>query len=76
MGLDNVGDVGALEIVVDLVHLEHRVVGHVRLGEQDVHVAGHAAGDRVDRELDVDALVAERIRRSRMACWACATAMP
>ena len=38
------------EVVVDLVHLEDDVVGHVGLGEQHVHVPGQAAGDRVDRE--------------------------
>ena len=47
------------EVVVDLVHLEHDVVGHLGLGEQHVHVAGQAAGDRVDAEADVDALLAQ-----------------
>ena len=34
---------------VDVVHLLELVVRHVGLGEQHVHVARHAAGDRVDR---------------------------
>ena len=37
-----------------------RSYGHVGLGEQHVHVAGHPPGDRVDRELDLDALGLER----------------
>ena len=36
-------DVGARELAVDVVHLLELVVGDVGLGEQDVHVAGHAA---------------------------------
>ena len=44
------------EVLVDLVHLEHDVVRHVGLGQQHVHVAGHAAGNRVDAEAHVDAL--------------------
>ena len=35
------------------------VVRDVGLGEEDVHVAGHAAGDRVDRELHIDAALRE-----------------
>ena len=35
------------------------VVGHVRLGEQHVHVPRHPAGDGVDAEHDVDALIAQ-----------------
>ena len=42
------------EVVVDVVELEDQVVGHAGLGQQHVHLAGHAAGHRVDRELDVD----------------------
>ena len=37
------------------------VVRHVRLGEEDVHVARHAARDGVDRVLDVDALRLEQL---------------
>ena len=47
------------EVVVDLVHLEDDVVGHLRLGEQHVHVAGQPAGDRVDAEADLDAALAQ-----------------
>jgi energy-coupling factor transport system substrate-specific component len=49
------------EVVVDLVHLEHDVVGHLGLGEQHVHVARHAAGDRMDAEAHVDALLAQQL---------------
>ena len=43
------------EFVVDVVELEDEVVGHAGLGEQDVHLTRHAAGHRMDRELDRDA---------------------
>ena len=42
-----------------LVHLEHLVVRHLGLGEQDVHVPRHATGHRMDAEAHVDALVAQ-----------------
>jgi hypothetical protein len=41
-----------LELVVDVVELEDHVVGHAGLGQQHVHLARHAAGHRMDRELD------------------------
>ena len=47
------------ELAVDLVHLLELVVGHVGLGQQHVHVARHAPGDRVDRVLDLDAALLE-----------------
>ena len=53
------------ELRVDLVHLLELVVRHVRLGEQHVHVARHAAGDGMDRVLDVDALLLEQLRELR-----------
>ena len=55
-----IDDVGVGEVVVDLVHLQHDVVGHLGLGQQHVHVAGHAAGHRMDAEADVDAVLAQR----------------
>ena len=61
VGADHERDVGLRELGVDLVHLLELVVRDVRLGEQDVHVAGHAAGDRVDRVGDVDALLLEQL---------------
>ena len=59
---DHEHDVGVREVVVDLVHLEHDVVRHVRFGEQHVHVSGQAAGDRVDAEAHVDAFAAQPLR--------------
>ena len=52
---DDKRDVGAGELGVDLVHLLELRVGHVGLGEQHVHVAGHPAGDGVDGVADLDA---------------------
>ena len=62
---DHEHDVGLRELGVDLVHLLERGVGHVRLGEQHVHVARHAAGDRMDRERDLDPLRLEQRPRAR-----------
>ena len=74
---DHDRDIGRREVVVDLVHLQDDVVGDVRLGEQHVHVARQAAGDRVDREPHVDAVARAAPRSSsRTACCARATAMP
>ncbi len=52
---DDERHVGFLEFAVDVFHVEDDVVGHAGLGEQHVHVARHAAGHRVDRELHLDA---------------------
>ena len=61
VGADDDGDVGTAELAVDVVHLLHRVVLDVGLGQQHIHVPGHAAGDRVDRVLDLDALGLEQV---------------
>ena len=44
--------------------------GDVGLGEQHVHVARHAAGDRMDGVLDLGALRLEQRRRDRARCAA------
>jgi hypothetical protein len=77
VGADHERDVGARELgLMSSISLSC-VVGHVGLGEQHVHVARHAAGDRVDRVLHLDALrFSSSSASSRTACCACATAMP
>ena len=50
-----------VELRVDVVHLLELGIGDVGLGEQDVHVARHPAGDRVDRVLHVDAARLEQL---------------
>jgi hypothetical protein len=76
VGADHEGDVGLGEFRIDVLEFEHLVIGHVGFGEQHVHVAGHAAGDRVNRVFDLDAFLLELSAISRSACCACATAMP
>jgi hypothetical protein len=76
VGADDDDDVGVLEVAVDAIHLPQLLVRHVRLGEQHVHVAGHAAGDRVDRVAHVAAALLSRSASSRTMCCACATARP
>ena len=55
VGADDQGHVGLREIAVDFVHFDEPVVGNVGFGQQHVHVAGHAAGDGMDGEVDIDA---------------------
>ena len=57
---DDERDVGGLELRVRLVHLLQLLVGNVGLGEKDVHVTRHAAGDRMD---GVDHLHAPRLEQ-------------
>src|SRR5258705_2444778 len=49
------------EFGVDVLKLEHLVIGHVGFGQQHVHVAGHATRDRVDRVLHLDAFLLQQI---------------
>ena len=59
VGADHERDVGARELAVDVVHLLELLVRDVGLGEQHVHVAGHAAGDGMDGVEDLDAALLE-----------------
>ena len=49
------------EFGVDVLELEHFVIGHVGFGEQHVHVARHAAGHRMDRVFDLDAFLLQMV---------------
>src|SRR6266849_4847487 len=61
VGADDQSDIGLRHVAVDGVHIEQLVVGDVGFGEQHVHVAGHASGDGVDAEADIDAAFRERV---------------
>src|SRR5208283_1076836 len=61
VGTDDERDVGLREVAVDFLHFDEAVVGNVGFGEQHVHVAGHASGDRMDSEPDLDAFLGERV---------------
>ena len=61
VGADHERDVGAWELLVRLVHLVELRIGDVRLGEQDVHVTRHPAGDGMDRVADLDAALLEQV---------------
>src|SRR6266436_4831305 len=63
VGADDQRDVGLRHVAVDGVHVEELVVGDVGFGEQHVHVAGHASGDGVNAEGDVDAALGERVEK-------------
>ena len=56
VGPDHPGDIGVFKVAVDLVHFEHDVVGNACLGEQNVHVSGQAAGDRMDCKFNIRTL--------------------
>ena len=61
VGADDQRHVGGLELGVDLVQVGDQVVRHAGLGEQHVHVAGHAAGHRMDRELHLHAALDQQL---------------
>src|ERR1043166_2006569 len=50
VGANDQSDIGLRKVPVDDVHFKELVVGDVGLGEQHVHVAGHASGNRVNAE--------------------------
>ncbi len=49
------------KLAIDVLQLEHLVIVDARLGQQHVHVPGHAARHRVDGELHLDALLLKQI---------------
>ncbi len=55
VGADDQGHVGILEVPIDVIELEDHVLGNARLGQQHVHLDGHAAGHRVYCEPHIDA---------------------
>ena len=63
VGPDHQHDIGISEVVVDLIHFQHDVVGNLGLSEQDIHVTGQAASDRVDAESNVRAVFAQLARQ-------------
>mmetsp|Transcript_37577 Transcript_37577/g.58695 ORF Transcript_37577/g.58695 Transcript_37577/m.58695 type:complete len:982 (-) Transcript_37577:453-3398(-) len=63
VGADDQRDVRLVDVLVDLLHLLHDVVGHARLRQQHVQLPRHAAGDGVDAEDDLDAVVAEDLHQ-------------
>jgi hypothetical protein len=61
VGADDDAHVHVRHARVDVVHLDELLVGHVGLGEEHVHVAGHAAGHRVDGEGHLGAVLLEQV---------------
>jgi hypothetical protein len=51
----------SLNSLVDVFEVVDHVVRHAGFGQQHVHVPGHAARDRVDRELHFDARIHEQL---------------
>ena len=52
VGAQDDGHVGLAKFTVDVFHFKDLVVGHFGLGQQDVHVAGHAPRHRMDGVFD------------------------
>src|SRR5699024_9059271 len=50
VGADHQDYRGFVEVVVDLVHFQDDVVGHLGFGQQDVHVSGQTSGHRMHAE--------------------------
>src|SRR5208283_4133237 len=61
VGANHQRHVGLRHVGIHVVHVQQFVVGNVRLGEQDVHVSGHAAGNGMDAELHVHAALGQPI---------------
>jgi hypothetical protein len=59
---DDDDDIRVREVLVDLVHLQHDVVGHLGLRQQHVHVPRQTPRDRVDGEAH---LLARRAQLAR-----------
>jgi hypothetical protein len=59
VGAHDQSDVAGGEGGVGCVDLQHLGVGHAGFREQDVHVPGHPAGDRMDGVLHVDPVVGQ-----------------
>ena len=53
----------AIRSYYDGIEIVELRVGHVGLGEQHVHVTGHAAGDRMDGEFDLLVALDELLRQ-------------
>ena len=58
---DHNGCVAVRKAGVDLLHLMQLLVRHVGLSQKHVHVTGHTARDRMDGELDVNAVGLEGV---------------
>src|ERR1700730_210968 len=52
VGANDQGNVCGLELGVDFVQIGNEIVRDAGFRQQDVHVSGHASGDRMDSELD------------------------
>jgi len=61
VGADHKRNVGLRKFGIDVLKLEHLIIGHVGFRQQHVHVAWHAAGDRVDRVLHLDAFLLQHV---------------
>ena len=59
VGTQDDGDIDLAEFAIDVFHLEHLVIRHLGLGQQHVHVAGHATCNGVDRVFDLDAFLGQ-----------------
>mmetsp|Transcript_39632 Transcript_39632/g.100677 ORF Transcript_39632/g.100677 Transcript_39632/m.100677 type:complete len:336 (+) Transcript_39632:127-1134(+) len=57
---DDKHHVVVLHTRIDLIHLKDPLVWHSCLGQEHVHLTGHAAGDGVDPELQIDIVASEQ----------------
>ena len=61
IGSDHDHEVGVLKVVIDPLHLEEVIVRHIRLGEEDIHMARHTTGDGMDGKANFGAIAAKRV---------------
>ena len=52
VGADDEHEVSILHVVVDFFHFEYNVIRDAGLGQEDVQLAGHAAGHGMDAETE------------------------
>src|ERR1019366_653184 len=54
VGADHQGNVGLREFAIHFLHFNQVLVGNVGFGQENVHVAGHSAGHRVNGEFHLN----------------------
>mmetsp|Transcript_18943 Transcript_18943/g.35697 ORF Transcript_18943/g.35697 Transcript_18943/m.35697 type:complete len:247 (-) Transcript_18943:637-1377(-) len=59
VGTDHEGHVGVREVVVDLIHLQHPIVGNACLCKKHIHLTWHTSCHRVNAKAHLDVCVSQ-----------------
>ena len=49
--------ISRIKFLVDFIQVKNTIIRNAGLGQQHIHMPGHASGDRMDRELDINTIV-------------------